>query len=229
VPAHPVALALLAALDRLRPGDAAVAAPSANRFGRVSPTTAAHVRADLGDDVDLVLDGGPCAVGVESTIVDLTGDRPEVLRLGGVEIDDLARVLGEVPTVAADPDGDVATGARAPGMLASHYAPRAEVVLVEPGDDVAEGVTREVVRAGRDGRRIAVLAPEVVVDLPGEVIELEPAGPPEDFARVLYDRLRQADRLEVDVLVVVLPPRGGLGDTVRDRLRRAAEPGPGSA
>jgi len=222
VPAHPVALALLAALDRLRPGDAAIAAPSANRFGRVSPTTAAHVRADLDDDVDMVLDGGPCAVGVESTIVDLTGERPEVLRLGGLEIEDLARVLGEMPVVASAPDGDASAGARAPGMLASHYAPRAQLLLVEPAGDVAARVAAAVARGADGGRRVAVLAPEAVLDLPDDAIELEPAGPPEDYARVLYDRLRQADRLRVDVLIVVLPPRGGLGDTVRDRLRRAA-------
>jgi L-threonylcarbamoyladenylate synthase len=220
VPAHPVALGLLAALDSRRPGEAAVAAPSANRFGRVSPTTAAHVHADLGDDVDLVLDGGPCAVGVESTIVDLSGERPEVLRLGAITRDELASVLGSTPAVA--------TGeARASGMLPAHYAPAARVVVVPEGDDVGERAADEVARAAGLGP-VVLLAPSVVDDLPAEVVELEPAGPPEDYARVLYDRLRQADRLGAAAIVVVPPPAGGIGDAVRDRLTRA-ERGRGSA
>ena len=223
VPAHPLALALLAALDRLRPGDAAIAAPSANRFGRVSPTTAEHVRADLGGDVDLVLDGGPCAVGVESTIVDLTGARPAVLRLGGIEVEHLADVLGEWPVVESDrPDEGPAGGARAPGMLAAHYAPRAQVVLVDAPGDPASDVARAVEPFLRGGQRVAVLAPGPIAGLDPEAIELEPVGPPGDYAHALYDRLRQADRLGVDAIVAVLPPRGGLGDTVRDRLRRAS-------
>ncbi len=228
VPAHPVALALLAAVDRLRPGDAAIAAPSANRFGRVSPTTADHVRADLGDEVDLVLDGGPCAVGVESTIVDLAGDRPEVLRLGGVDVADLAEVLGERPSVVTAPDAEPAagSGARAPGMLASHYAPQAHLVLVEPGDGLVERVAHQVERGAVGGGSVAVLAPEALVGLPAGAVELEPTGPPEDYARVLYDRLRQADRLGVDLIVAVAPAPGGMGDTVRDRLTRAAHPIP---
>ncbi|MBI1844800.1 MAG: threonylcarbamoyl-AMP synthase, partial [Actinobacteria bacterium] len=119
VPSHPVALELLRAFG------GGVAAPSANRFGRVSPTTAAHVVADLGDDVDLVLDGGPCAVGVESTIVDLTGEAPMLLRQGGVSIETIEGVIGRA--VIATAEGP----ARAPGMLAAHYAPTARVELVE--------------------------------------------------------------------------------------------------
>jgi L-threonylcarbamoyladenylate synthase len=238
VPDHRVARALLRAFARPRPGrPAGIAAPSANRFGRVSPTTAAHVRADLGDDVDLVLDGGPCEVGLESTIVDCTGARPRVLRLGGVSLERLADVLGVVPEVATDvatdeavastatppggPEGSgtpaAAGGARAPGMLASHYAPRARVEVVD-----APGVSARAATLVGEGHRVVVLAPSVLEGLPVEAIELEPAGPPDDFARVLYDRLRQADRLGADDLLVVPPPPGGLGDAVRDRLRRAA-------
>lgn len=226
VPAHPVAHALLRAFGADRAGGAAIAAPSANRFGRVSPTTAAHVRADLGTEVDLVLDGGPARVGVESTIVDCSGAAPEVLRLGGVSLERLAEVLGAVPTLAPavvgstdpgeaiDPDG----GARAPGMLAAHYAPAARVELVE--DPVAA-----VARAGElavDGRAVGVLAPMALAGLAPDVVELEPAGPAPDYAHVLYDRLRQADRLGLQVLVAVPPPPDGLGAAVRDRLRRAA-------
>ena len=119
VPDQPLALELLGAFG------GGVAAPSANRFGKVSPTTAEHVRGDLGADVDLVLDGGPCAVGVESTIVDCTTDPPTLLRPGGVSVDRLVEVLGSpVRTEAVGPS-------RAPGMMASHYAPRCRVEVVD--------------------------------------------------------------------------------------------------
>ncbi|NUR84717.1 MAG: threonylcarbamoyl-AMP synthase, partial [Nonomuraea sp.] len=117
VPDHPVALALLSAFG------GGVAAPSANRFGSVSPTTAGHVRAELGDAVDFVLDGGPCEVGVESTIVDVTGETPAVLRPGGVTREDLEAVLGHPLAVPAT------SHVRVPGQHPSHYAPRARVVL----------------------------------------------------------------------------------------------------
>jgi L-threonylcarbamoyladenylate synthase len=135
VPAHPLALELL---ERLGDG---LAAPSANRFGRVSPTSAAHVRADLGDDVDFVLDGGPCPVGVESTIVDCTVDPPQVLRPGGIPTEDIAALL----------TGGLAAASglsRAAGMLSSHYAPRCRVALV---DTMAEAL---VAAAGQTGAEI---------------------------------------------------------------------------
>lgn len=215
VPAHPVALALLAAF-----GDG-VAAPSANRFGRVSPTSAAHVAADLGGDVDLILDGGPCAVGVESTIVDCTGPRPEVLRSGGVSVDRVAEVLGAAP---ARWDG---TGpARAPGMLAAHYAPRARVVVATEADLVP---VLEDVRARRqpEAAPVALLAPASVVAAHAagwpDVIVLDPPADAAAYARVLYARLRAVDLAGADVVVAVPPPAdGGLGDAVGDRLRRAA-------
>jgi L-threonylcarbamoyladenylate synthase len=118
VPAHPLTLELLARFG------GGLAAPSANRFGRVSPTTADHVRSDLGDDVDFVLDGGPCPVGVESTIVDCTVDPPQVLRPGGISSEEIESLLEM--TLGA-PDGP----SRAPGMLESHYAPRCKVVLAD--------------------------------------------------------------------------------------------------
>jgi L-threonylcarbamoyladenylate synthase len=210
VPGHPVAHALL---SRFGGG---VAAPSANRFGHVSPTRAEHVRADLGDAVDLVIDGGPCTVGVESTIVDLSHGRVEVVRPGGVSVDELAGVLGT--------EVGVWTGGRevaAPGTLASHYAPRARIVLVESASAAAE---MAIAWAGR-GRRVGVLAPGTVDGLSPDVVELEPAGDPDEYARVLYDQLRRADRLGLDVVVVVPPPDEGIGAAVRDRLRRAATDG----
>ena len=220
VPAHPVALEVLRRLGE------AVAAPSANRFGKVSPTTAAHVAADLGHDVDLVLDGGPCDVGVESTIVDLTGDHPEVLRTGAVTAAQLSRLLGEPVEVWA---GDGA--ARAPGMLASHYAPTARVVVVDAPGDAGSALAAASV-AGPVVGPVAVLA-GTVTELDdcqlslrsvgvNEVVELEPVGGADGFARHLYDRLRQVDRLGCVAVVVVAPPAGGVGDAVRDRLERAA-------
>jgi L-threonylcarbamoyladenylate synthase len=220
VPAHPVALALLAGLSAGRPGGAAIAAPSANRFGRVSPTTAAHVRDDLGTDVDLILDGGPCRVGVESTIVDCTADRPEVLRLGGIDLEHLAEVLGQAPGVGLA-TSRAPEAARAPGMLASHYAPRARVVVVDD-DDVVGAVSRQVEAVAPSGGLVVVMAPTAQADLPTAALELEPVGPTEHYSQVLYDRLRQADRLGATVIVAIAPEPGGLGDTIRDRLRRAS-------
>lgn len=206
VPDHPLALEMLAEFG------SGVAAPSANRFGRVSPTTAGHVLADLGADVAYVLDGGPCRVGVESTIVDLSGDEPEVLRPGGVGFDRLSEVLG-YGVKAWQGDRAVA----APGTLDSHYAPDATVELVTMAElftRAAAGVT--------DGRRVGVLAPRVTEGLDPAVIELEPAGDAEEFAQVIYGRLRQADRLRIDLLLVVGPEPRGVGIAVLDRLARAA-------
>lgn len=211
VPDHPVALELL------RTFGGGIAAPSANRFGRVSPTTAAHVLADLGDDVDLVLDGGPCRVGVESTIVDLTAERPVVLRAGGVSVDRLEEVLGHPVEVhvSAEPSN---SGARAPGMLEAHYAPNARVVLGSEHELVE--LLIDILKSANGP--VGLLAESALVGLPEDIVVLEPAGTADDYAAVLYSRLRQADRLGLDVLVCVPPPAVGVGLAVNDRLRRAA-------
>jgi L-threonylcarbamoyladenylate synthase len=191
VPDHPVARALLDAFG------GPVAAPSANRFGRVSPTTAEHVRVDLGADVDVILDGGASDVGVESTIVDVTGATPVVLRVGGVPEERLREITHAV--LARQTSGEVA----APGPLAVHYAPNARVELVTN----AERDTRaEELR--RTGHRVAIL------DAPAD---------PHEYARVLYARLRAADAPETDVILAVAPADdAGIGAAVRDRLLRAA-------
>jgi len=205
VPDQPVALALLRAFG------GGIAAPSANRFGHVSPTTAADVRADLGDDVDVVLDDGACTVGVESTIVDCTGDQLVILRPGGVTRERIEQVSG-VP-VSLRADGLV----RAPGTLKSHYAPEAMVLLVD---------REELARRAHDvltaGQRVAVLATGPPSNLPADVIVLDAPEDVDEYARVLYARLREADRRGVDVLLAVPPPDDGLGVAVGDRLRRAA-------
>ena len=231
VPNQPLALELLEGFG------GGLAAPSANRFGRVSPTTAAHVRADLGAAVDLILDGGPCTVGVESTIVDLSQGTPTVLRLGGLSVEVLSEVLGqrvEVAAVAAgrpgrgisDADADGATGAgtmalagavAAPGTLPSHYAPAARVEVL-----AAEAVPGRAGALVSEGRRVGVLAPGHIEGLPSGVDALPPAGGPQAYARCLYQRLREADRRGLDVLLAVPPPEKGIGAAVADRLRRAA-------
>jgi len=211
VPDHPVALELL------RTFGGGIAAPSANRFGRVSPTTAAHVLADLGDDVDLVLDGGPCRVGVESTIVDLTAERPVVLRAGGVSVDRLEEVLGHPVEVHVSAERSDA-GARAPGMLEAHYAPNARVVLGSEHELVE--LLIDILKSANGP--VGLLAESALVGLPEDIVVLEPAGTADDYAAVLYSRLRQADRLGLDVLVCVPPPAVGVGLAVNDRLRRAA-------
>ena len=218
VPNHPLALEVLRAF-----GGGGLAAPSANRFGHVSPTTAGHVRDDLGEDVDLVLDGGPCTVGVESTIVDLATDpdEPRVLRRGAILASDIAGVLGvPVGVAVAEPDPSTPPEEmRVPGALEAHYAPRAGVELV-----TAEEAGLRAEELDRLPRRRAVLiAPEHVAApvLPPEQ-RLNAPEDPAEFARVLYALLRNADALRADVALVVPPPESGLGEAVRDRLRRAA-------
>jgi L-threonylcarbamoyladenylate synthase len=207
VPDHPLTLELLQAF---RGG---IAAPSANRFGKVSPTSADHVRAELGSDVDLVLDGGPCAVGVESTIVDVTAAEPRILRPGGVPREDLVRVLGRPVLLGAAGDE-----VRAPGMLASHYAPRAGVLLVERAQLFAEAERRQ-----EEGQKVAALAPASVA-VPALVHRADVPEDAEGFARELYGALRKLDAEGFDVVVAALPDEAGLGLAVRDRLQKAAAP-----
>ena len=194
VPAHPLTLALLERLD------SGVAAPSANRFGKVSPTTAQHVLDDLGHLLDpardRILDGGACQVGVESTIVDLTTDPPQLLRAGAIDADTVDRLLDTVVAAASGPS-------RAAGMLDSHYAPDCRVVLAES----TEELERSAARARAAGARVTVL------DRTDDLVAA---------AQLLYDDLRRADRSGTDVLVVRMPPAAGLGHAIRDRLTKAA-------
>ncbi|WP_410567427.1 L-threonylcarbamoyladenylate synthase [Amycolatopsis sp. cmx-4-61] len=208
VPAHPVALELLSAFG------GGVAAPSANRFGSVSPTTADHVRAELGDAVDFVLDGGPCDVGVESTIVDATGGTPSILRPGGVTPEDLEAVLGR-PVAAGSPNH-----IRVPGQHPSHYAPRARVVLVDPLE-----IATEAQAAQERGHRVGVFLPPACADVPvkAHAVVTVPESMA-DYARGLYGFLRELDQLGCDLIVASLPVEQGLGVAIANRLRRAAGP-----
>jgi len=199
VPDQPVALALL------RSFGGGVAAPSANRFGRVSPTSAADVWADLGDDVDVVLDGGECAVGVESTVLDLSGATPVLLRPGGVTREALTGCIGPVDTGAAPASGPL----RSPGMLTSHYAPSYPVRL--------------------DARSVApdegVLSFGPPPPNARHVFPLSEAGDTTEAAARLFEGLRQLDATPGLRGIAVMPiPNRGLGHAINDRLRRAAAP-----
>jgi L-threonylcarbamoyladenylate synthase len=206
VPAHPLAHELLDAFG------GGLAAPSANRFGRVSPTTADAVRAGLGDAVPLVLDGGACTVGVESTIVDCTTDEPRVLRVGGITVEMLGGLLGVAPPVGG--------ATRAPGTLPSHYAPDARVEVLSEA-----GVAARVTTLTASGARVGVLAPRGTrLELPRGTVTLATPDDADEYARVLYAMLRQADVLGLDVVVAVPPAPEGIGRAVADRLRRAATP-----
>ena len=188
VPNHPVAESLLELISD------GVVAPSANLFGKVSPTEAKHVFNDLGKLVDYILDGGPSEHGVESTIVECI-DKPTILRPGSISKDDIEAVLHI--SMQAD------TGeSRAPGMLTSHYAPNAQVVLVE----TIEQLKNQISELSIAGTRCISLQFDSV----------------QEYAFRLYASLRQADETGVDVVVALLPPDQGLGVAIRDRLRKAS-------
>lgn len=196
IPRHPTAQALL------RSFGGGIAAPSANRFGSVSPTTADHVRRDLGSDVALVLDGGPCDLGVESTIVDVSRGTPILMRPGSITKEEIERVLGmqlDIHTTDAE--------VRAPGQVESHYAPKARVVIV----------SSEEASAFR-GKPSAEQLHTLLLDASGQSESLEVV------AHSLYQSLRDADDQGATTVLVVLPKDEGLGRAVRDRLLRAAGP-----
>jgi L-threonylcarbamoyladenylate synthase len=210
VPDHPVALGLLEAF--VRAGGRGVAAPSANRFGNVSPTTAQAVSDELGDylaEGDQILDGGPCQVGVESTIIDCTGDVPRILRPGAVTV-----VMIEESTGLSVGDSNKQAGAsvdekgiRVSGSLEAHYAPAATVVLDQSP------------AAGQGFIAMADVA------TPDGVVRLAAPKNDEEFARVLYAALRAADEQGLQTVVVAQPAGDGIAVAIRDRLKRAAHSG----
>ena len=210
VPSHPLALDLLAQFG------GGVAAPSANRHGRVSPTTAQHVRSELGDAVDLLLDGGSCRVGIESTIVDFIDEGVRILRPGSITTQDLRRVTRRTVLGRADP------AVRRPGAMTSHYAPRATVVLTAAAEALAALETWQ-----RNGARVGLLSAYRPEHLPPGVPWLSLGAASEQQARQLYALLRQADDVGLDVLVAVPPRDEGLGAALCDRLVRAAGLGDG--
>ncbi|MEP7328445.1 MAG: L-threonylcarbamoyladenylate synthase [Betaproteobacteria bacterium] len=206
VPSHPVAQQLLQAF-RAAGGDG-IAAPSANRFGRISPTTAAHVADDLGADVAMILDGGACPVGIESTIIAFDGDAPMLLRPGGLAAADIARVLGFTPHAPN------AGAPRASGTLASHYAPRTPSRLVAPGDiasecarvDVNAAVLAQMVEKPRGFAGCWISAPK------------DAAG----YAHDLYSNLRLLDAAGASAILIENVPDNAAWLAIRDRITRAA-------
>jgi L-threonylcarbamoyladenylate synthase len=207
-PAHPLAQAVLA---RLHGGRGGLAAPSANRFGRISPTRAADVRAELGDAVAQVLDGGPCTVGIESTIVDCSSGAPRILRPGGLSAARLAAVLGVDATALQPPPA--ADAPRVPGALAAHYAPATVLRLRD-----AAAIDADWPQASDVGVLAPRAAPAANAHSHWRVLADDAAG----YAQGLYAALRELDGRGLNEIWVQSPPPGAEWDAVRDRLRRAA-------
>lgn len=199
VPAHPIALSLIKEFNAI--GGKGIAAPSANRFGAVSPTSAQAVEEELAEylqESDLILDGGHCLIGVESTIIDCTGPAPTILRSGAI-----------TPLMVEESTGMIAlvsnpSAIRTSGSLDSHYSPHAKVIL-------------DVVAIAGDG----LIAPDQI-PTPHGVIRLAAPSSIEEYARVLYAALRSADQKGLDVVVVLQPGGDGLAAAIRDRLQRSA-------
>ncbi len=193
MPAHPIAQAILHAAQR------PLAAPSANLSGTVSPTEATHVAASLGGRVDLIVDGGPCAVGIESTVLDLTGATATILRPGSVTQDEIAAVIGPVTTSAGDPSAP-----KSPGQLAAHYAPAIPLRMNAPN--------------ARAGEAFLGFGP-----VPDATLNLSPAGDLREAAAHLFGMIRALDDATLYTGIAVAPvPLTGIGLAINDRLERAA-------
>ena len=213
-PSHPVALAFLKACLAL--GVSGVAGPSANRFGRISPTTAAHVREELGDDL-LVLDGGPCEVGIESSIVDCTRGRPVLLRPGVLTGAQLEAACGEPVPAAGDRQADEPAAPRASGSLESHYAPTAKVRLMDAG-----AIQAALDLLGTDAANIAIYARSIVRIKSEKVLYRRMPNDALATAQQLFAVLRDFDAKGVKLIWIELLPVALEWDGVRDRLDRAA-------
>jgi L-threonylcarbamoyladenylate synthase len=208
VPAHPVALALL------RAAGVPVAAPSANLSGEVSPTTAAHVERSLGDQIPMILDAGPTNIGIESTVIDLSGPSPVLLRPGMVSREEIEREIG--PVALAPRIEDAGAPRPAPGMLDRHYAPKARVVLFSGATEARDAITT----ARQGGGRVAALVR--TVQLNGvDAIERLPEEA-DGYARGLYGALHRLDEGGPAVILVERAPAGAAWEGIRDRLERAA-------
>jgi L-threonylcarbamoyladenylate synthase len=204
IPSHPIARALLQAADM------PIAAPSANPFGYVSPTTAQHVQDTLGDTIEIILDGGPCAVGVESTVCSVTDQEAVLLRPGGVSLEALEAVIGPVALPSsAQPD------ARSPGTLPQHYAPRVPIQLLAHGQAIPRPASHQHVGllTFRSQPNVEGYAVHEALSAEGNLLEA---------AANLFAALRRFDHLELDRLVVEAVPEQGIGRAIMDRLRRAA-------
>jgi L-threonylcarbamoyladenylate synthase len=205
VPSHPMAQQLLTAFG------GGIAAPSANRFGRLSPTRAEHVRDELGDAVRVVLDGGESQIGLESTIVSCVGDKVQLLRPGAVTASQLREVAPDL-IVGAD-----AFSARVPGSLPAHYAPNTPMSIVPPGE-----IDAQAGAASSGGKRIAVLAQRLPLKSHAYVTWVNAGRRPEQYAHDLYANLRALDTAGCQQILVQDVPEGERWEAIRDRLQRAA-------
>lgn len=215
VPDHPVALELLRAVEF------PLAAPSANPFGRISPTTAEHVREQLGDQIDFILDGGPCRVGVESTVLMIAGDALRLLRPGGVTLEDIEAVVGPI-SIASSEEHPTARGLSSPGTLPQHYAPRTPLVVLEGGrGEMAKWRNGEHKGRVRKVGLLTFLSPDDSSAFT-RVEVLSPAGDLREAAANFFAALRRLDAAGLDLIVALPFPEIGLGRALNDRLRRAA-------
>jgi L-threonylcarbamoyladenylate synthase len=214
MPRHPIASALI------KQAGVPIAAPSANLFGRTSPTTAEHVLADLDGRIDAVLDGGATNLGLESTVLDLSGEKPIILRQGAVTREALQGILGAIDVFTAPPSQAPPQSLPSPGVATRHYAPRTRLLLVEGNVHGIEGQLRAAVaaQAGRTG----VLSPTGWNTGAGVIFDWGVWGDWETMAQHLYAGLRWLDQQDCDVILVPMPAAEGLGATIRDRLEKAA-------
>jgi L-threonylcarbamoyladenylate synthase len=200
MPSHPVALELI------REAETPIAAPSANLFGRLSPTTADHVKEQIGDEIDLIIDGGRCPIGVESTVLDLTGE-PTVLRPGGLPIEEIEKIIGRVKV------SPVSRGRAplSPGQLPRHYSPRTPTRILQGEPEIPEGTRAGLLAFTRSEARP-----------PFEVVKaLSPTGDLREAAANLFSLLHELDKAGLDVIYVEPVPEVGLGRAIMDRLRKA--------
>jgi len=215
MPDHPVALALLKSFG------GGIAAPSANRFCRISPTQALHVSEELGDAVDMILDGGPCQVGVESTIIDLSGSKPRLLRPGHITGQQIEAVLQTELTTPPDPSrlsaNTAALEMRAPGMMAVHYAPTTPAIRCSA--DQLPGKIRQLIA---DGKRIGLLSYQLEIMEINQVRVLRLPEQAGNYAQSLYAALRELDSLQLDLILVEQPPQTESWQAINDRLSKAA-------
>ncbi len=210
MPSHPIALALL------RASGLPLAAPSANRSGEVSPTTAQHVARSLGERVPLILDAGPCEVGIESTVLDLSGPSPILLRPGAVSGEEIESLIGPVALPATAGRGDAPRSS--PGMLLRHYSPTAPLRLYHAGEDISR--SEPVIRCRAAGGRVAALVRDSRPPGVDQVVVMPDS--PTAYARELYATLHRLDEGGITLILAERPPDEPAWDAIRDRLTRAA-------
>ena len=213
IPQHPVALQLLQSFG------GGVAAPSANRYCRISPTTAQHVLEELGDAVDFILDGGACAVGVESTIIDLSGTQPRLLRPGHIRYPQIEAILNtpvKLPEMTTNDSESAASTLRAPGMMALHYAPETKALLCS-----ADELSARIKTLQATTQHIGLLCYQSSINANSKLTIITLPAQADAYAQGLYAALRQLDELKLDLLLIECPPDNEAWRAVNDRLHKA--------